>query len=221
MEYGGLTVFQDITDGEVEAMIRCFRMRRVRFEAGGTICAYSGSGTEVGVVLRGAAELVRFDYEGIRTILERMEPGGVFGEMFTFTDSAGDALEVVSAGNSEVLFMEYDRLMGRCENACAHHSTLVRNMFHLVTEQTRRLSRRVEVLSRRSIRDKLLCYFRLCRLEAGRDAFTLPFTLIALADYIITDRSAMMRELKKMRTEGEVVIDGRRVLWREDATEYF
>ena len=45
MEYGGLTVFQDITDGEVEAMIRCFRMRRVRFEAGGTICAYSGSGT--------------------------------------------------------------------------------------------------------------------------------------------------------------------------------
>ena len=150
MEYGGLTVFQDITDGEVEAMIRCFRMRRVRFEAGGTICAYSGSGTEVGVVLRGAAELVRFDYEGIRTILERMEPGGVFGEMFTFTDSAGDALEVVSAGNSEVLFMEYDRLMGRCENACAHHSTLVRNMFHLVTEQTRRLSRRVEVLSRRA-----------------------------------------------------------------------
>ena len=168
MEYGGLTVFQDITDGEVEAMIRCFRMRRVRFEAGGTICAYSGSGTEVGVVLRGAAELVRFDYEGIRTILERMEPGGGFGEMFTFTDSAGDALEVVSAGNSEVLFMEYDRLMGRCENACAHHSTLVRNMFHLVTEQTRRLSRRVEVLSRRSIRDKLMCWFPVLPAGCGR-----------------------------------------------------
>ena len=49
----------------------------------------------------------------------------------------------------------------------------------------------------------------------------MPFTLSALADYISTDRSAMMRELKKMRTEGEVVIDGRRVLWREDATEYF
>lgn len=214
MEYGGLTVFQDITDGEVEAMIRCFRMRRVRFEAGGTICAYSGSGTEVGVVLRGAAELVRFDYEGIRTILERMEPGGVFGEMFTFTDSAGDALEVVSAGNSEVLFMEYDRLMGRCENACAHHSTLVRNMFHLVTEQTRRLSRRVEVLSRRSIRDKLMCWFQLRRLAAGADSFTLPFTLSALADYISADRSAMMRELKRMKEEGLVEMDGRRVTLR-------
>ena len=217
MEYGGLTVFQDITDGEVEAMIRCFRMRRVRFEAGGTICAYSGSGTEVGVVLRGAAELVRFDYEGIRTILERMEPGGVFGEMFTFTDSAGDALEVVSAGNSEVLFMEYDRLMGRCENACAHHSTLVRNMFHLVTEQTRRLSRRVEVLSRRSIREKLLCCFRFYRQDAGGDTFTLPFTLSALADYISTDRSAMMRELKKLKNEDLIATEGRKVTLLEAA----
>ena len=198
-------------------MIRCFRMRRVRFEAGGTICAYSGSGTEVGVVLRGAAELVRFDYEGIRTILERMEPGGVFGEMFTFTDSAGDALEVVSAGNSEVLFMEYDRLMGRCENACAHHSTLVRNMFHLVTEQTRRLSRRVEVLSSRSIREKLLCCFRVYRQDAGGDTFTLPFTLSALADYISTDRSAMMRELKKLKNEGLIATEGRKVTLLEAA----
>jgi CRP-like cAMP-binding protein len=112
--------------------------------------------------------------------------------------------------------MEYDRLMGRCENACAHHSTLVRNMFHLVTEQTRRLSRRVEVLSRRSIREKLQCYFRICRLEAGTDTFPLPFTLSALADYISTDRSAMMRELKKMREAGLVSMEGRYVTWRED-----
>ena len=60
------------------------------------------------------------------------------------------------------------------------------------------------------------CYFQLCRLEAGRDAFTLPFTLSALADYISTDRSAMMRELKKMREAGLVSMEGRYVTWRED-----
>ncbi|MDE7054243.1 MAG: Crp/Fnr family transcriptional regulator [Oscillospiraceae bacterium] len=221
MDYSELSLFHDIANQEVDAMIRCFHMRRSHYTPGQTICTYGEGGGEVGVLLRGRADLVRYDYGGTRTILERIETGGVFGEVLAFTPELGDCVEVVSGSESEALFMEYSHIMKRCEKACAHHSKLVQNMFRLVTEQTRRLSRRVEVLSRRSIREKLQCYFRICRLEAGSDDFTLPFTLSALADYISTDRSAMMRELKKMRTEGEVVINGRRVLWREDATEYF
>ena len=157
---------------------------------------------------------MRLDYAGNRTILERLETGGVFGESLAFTPTLGDCVEVVSAAGSEVLFMEYSHIMKRCENACAHHSKLVQNMFRLVAEQTRRLSQRVEVLSRRSIRDKLMCWFQLRRLAAGADSFTLPFTLSALADYISADRSAMMRELKRMKEEGLVEMDGRRVTLR-------
>ena len=143
-----------------------------------------------------------------QTILARVEAGDAFGEVLAFTPELGDCVEIVSAGESEALFMEFDHLMKRCENACGYHSRLVQNMFRLVTEQTRRLSRRVEVLSRRSIREKLQCYFRL------------PFTLSALADYISADRSAMMRELKKMREERLVSVEGRQVVWRGDgATE--
>ena len=214
MKYGDLEIFCDITNDEVEAMIQCFQMRRARFEAGRSICVYGEHRGEVGVLLRGRAELVRFDQEGNRTILEQLESGGIFGEELTFVPALGDCVEVVSGGDCEVLFMEYAHIMKRCEKACAHHSKLVRNMFHLVTEQVRRLSCRVEVLSRRSIREKLQCYFRLCRLDAGSDTFRLPFTLSALADYISTDRSAMMRELKKMREEGLVSIDGRNVTLR-------
>ena len=223
MDYGTLAIFQDITNGEVDAMIHCFQMRRAQYGPGQTICTYGESGSEVGVLLKGRAELVRFDYAGTRTILEQVETGGVFGEALAFTPELGDCVEVVSTAGSEVLYMEYDHIMKPCENACAHHSKLVQNMFRLVAEQTRRLSRRVEVLSRRSIREKLQCYFRICRLEAGSDTFRLPFTLSALADYISTDRSAMMRELKKLRESGVVSIEGRQVTWHGEPgiTEYF
>jgi len=143
MEYGSLALFYDITDQEVEAMIQCFRMRRCRFHPGQIICTYGESAGEVGVLVSGEAELVRLDYAGNRTILERLETGGVFGESLAFTPTLGDCVEVVSAAGSEVLFMEYSHIMKRCENACAHHSKLVQNMFRLVAEQTRRLSRRV------------------------------------------------------------------------------
>ena len=72
----------------------------------------------------------------------------------------------------------------------------------------------MEVLSRRSIREKLLRYFELQAAKNTGGTFSLPFSLSALADYISTDRSAMMRELKKMRQEMLVTVSGRRITLR-------
>ena len=69
----------------------------------------------------------------------------------------------------------------------------------------------MEVLSCRSTREKLLCYFRICAYESRSLSFTLPFTLSALADYICADRSAMMRELKRLKEEGVLRSEGRRI----------
>ena len=78
------------------------------------------------------------------------------------------------------------------------------------TRRCRRRSRSVH-LSRRSIREKLLCYFGLLAGQRQKPSFQLPFSLSALADYISADRSAMMRELKKMKDEHLVEVAGRQV----------
>ena len=61
------------------------------------------------------------------------------------------------------------------------------------------------------IREKLLCYFRQQTEKSGEDVFTLPFSLSVLADYIATDRSAMMRELRHLKEQGIVCTDGRQI----------
>ena len=47
--------------------------------------------------------------------------------------------------------------------------------------------------------------------QTGSESFLLPFSLSTLADYIATDRSAMMRELKRLRTEGVIQSSGRQI----------
>ena len=136
----------------------------------------------------------------------------MFGEMLMFENVAGDSITVVAETPCRVWFMAADQVTKRCEKACAHHTQVVENMFQLVAEKATALYERVEVLSRRSIRDKLLCYFSLLAAKNHGGEFSLPFSLSALADYISTDRSAMMRELKKMRDEALVDIRGRKVL---------
>ena len=159
------------------------------------------------LVFENHAVIQRIDRQGGRTILEHLPTGSVFGEMLMFENVAGDSITVVAAESCRVWFMSAEHLTRRCEKACTHHSRLVENMFHIMTGKAAALSERVEVLSRRSIREKLLCYFGL---QTGGDdcgSFHLPFTLSALADYISADRSAMMRELRKMKEEHLVDID--------------
>ena len=64
-------------------------------------------------------------------------------------------------------------------------------------------------LSQRTIREKLICYFMQLAAQAKASSFSLPFTMVDLADYLSIDRSAMTRELKRMKEEGLIEMDKR------------
>lgn len=69
----------------------------------------------------------------------------------------------------------------------------------------------MEVLSKRTIREKLACYFFHLASKQKNETFQIPFTMVDLADYLSVDRSAMTRELKKMKDEGLITIERRSV----------
>ncbi len=211
MEQSRSPLFEGISAESRAAMKICFGVREQRFRTDEVIYDFSAHRDLIGVLAEGSAVVERIDRQGSRTILEHLETGGVFGEMLMFENVAGDSITVVAERPCRVCFMAASHVTRRCENACDHHSRMVENMFRLVADKATALSERVEVLSRRSIREKLLCYFSLLAAKAGGSGFSLPFSLSALADYISADRSAMMRELKKMREENLVTVQGRTV----------
>ena len=203
-------LFQDISYEDYRSLLTCFQAVQKSFRAEDLIYAFSTpDNNAVGIVERGGAALIRIDEEGVSTVMEELGPGGVFGRTLAFASSSGDSMEVVCRTPCDVLFIDYPHMLKRCEHACGHHSVLVQNMLRLMNDKAQALSQRVDVLSRRSIREKLLCYFRQLSKKAGSNTFVLPFSLSTLADYIATDRSAMMRELKRLREEGIVRSDGR------------
>ena len=193
------------------AMYTCFQAVSRSYRPDDVIYDFSSSQNVVGIVERGEAALIRIDADGVETMMEQFRVGGVFGKTLDFSGSRSDVLEVVCRTPCEVLFFDYAHILKRCERACTHHSVLVQNMLRLMADKAQALTERVDVLSRRSIREKLLCCFAQQRDKAGSDTFRLPFSFSVLADYIATDRSAMMRELKKMREEGLISTDGREI----------
>jgi CRP-like cAMP-binding protein len=193
-------------------MKECFGVREVDFRPDEVIYDFDRPQHMIGVLLSGTAVVDRIDEQGNRTVLEHLSSGGVFGEMLMFRNVTGDSINVICEQPCRVWFVPEASVTKRCENACAHHSRVVENLFHLVAEKATALSERVEVLSRRSIREKLLCFFSMQSAHCGSAEFTLPFSLSTLADYISTDRSAMMRELRRMREDRLLSVSGRHVV---------
>lgn len=203
-------LFQGVGYEEYLQMMNCFHAVQKSFQPDELIYDFSTKENDaVGIIAQGEAAVIRIDEEGIATMLEGLGAGGVFGRLLAFASSSHDSLGVVCRTPCDVLFVNYHHILKWCGRACTYHSVLVQNMLRLISGKAQALSERVDVLSRRSIREKLLCYFRQLADKAGGRSFTLPFSLSMLADYIATDRSAMMRELKHLREEGSIRSEGR------------
>ena len=204
-------LFTGVDEASCENMLRCFSAYEQRFSAGQTILTCGQQQDMIGVLLSGSAALLRLHADGNRTVLESMDEGSVFGEELAFTGFRDGSALIECREDCRVIFMRYDQITKRCENACACHSQVVTNLFQLLSKKSLHLSRRIEVLACRSIREKLLCFFEQLADEHGSRTFPLPFSLSMLADYISADRSAMMREMRKMREEDLISTEGRSV----------
>lgn len=202
------SIFEGISEADIEKMLKCFEARKLTFKKDRTIVTNIINVKLIGIILSGTANMERYDYNGNRSIIEKLSPNSVFGEVFS---RLGSDISVIATSDCEVLFIEYENIIKKCKKGCLYHNILTNNMLKLLSQKIVELNERVEILSKRSIRDKLLSYFELLASSNPKRSFLLPFTYTDLADYLSVDRSAMMRELKNLKEEGFIQTNGKKI----------
>ena len=203
-------LFQNVSAESIEKMIPCFAMKKRSFSEKDIIPTSEGTKEYVCLLLEGAVSVSRISIDGSLDLLEYLEDSGVFGDAFAFANREDEFITVCEKDCS-VLYIEKSHITKRCSNACQHHTQVVENMLQLMSNKVVHLTEKVDILSHRSIRGKLMSYFRIQSTKQNNLTFELPFSLLKLANYLCIDRSAMMRELKKMKEEEMIELDGRMV----------
>ncbi|MBO5328968.1 Crp/Fnr family transcriptional regulator [Anaerotignum sp.] len=203
-------LFQNVSAESIEKMIPCFDMKKRSFSEKDIIPTSEGTKEYVCLLLEGAVSVSRISIDGSLDLLEYLEDSGVFGDAFAFANREDEFITVCEKDCS-VLYIEKSHITKRCSNACQHHTQVVENMLQLMSNKVVHLTEKVDILSHRSIRGKLMSYFRIQSTKQNNLTFELPFSLLKLANYLCIDRSAMMRELKKMKEEEMIELDGRMV----------
>lgn len=200
-------LFDGIDQEDRMAMLGCIGYYISTFRKGDIVAFEAERMKHVGVVLSGAVDMIKEDIWGNKTMLVRMHTDDVFGETFA---CGSDNLSVVTfmvSQDAKILFLSFDRVMHSCSMACQFHHRLIENMLRIIANKNRDLMRKVEVVSKRTIREKLLAYLSIQSQTQESRYFEIPLGRVELAEYLCVDRSALTRELVKMKEEGLIDYD--------------
>lgn len=188
----------------------CNKVKIKKFIKGDTVTTYIEKRNQLCIVLSGEVDLIRYDINGNKTIIGHFVDSDVFGEVF-YPANTNNELFAVARKNSEILFFTYDTLLTKCRRNCDFHKTLITNLSELFLNNIIELNLRIELLTKRTIRSKILAYFDILSKGSLQKTFILPFSYTDLADFLSVDRSAMMREFKLLIDEGFITKKGSKI----------
>lgn len=195
-------LFAGIDAADFEGMLGCIGYHVKTYQKGEIIALEEEKINHVGVVMEGSVDMLKEDIWGNRTMLVRTYPQDIFGETFACGEDSLSVVTFAAAENCRVLFLSFCRVMHTCTHACQFHQTLIENMVRLIARKNRELMRKVEVVSKKTLREKILAYLSIQSQSQGSRRFELPLGRVEWAEYLNADRSALTRELAKMKDEG-------------------
>ena len=195
-------LFSGVGDEEISTMLSCLGASLFTYKKGEFVLRQGEHLSNILVLVEGSLHIQRDDYWGNRSILGHIGIGEIFGEAYAAPDSGTLLNDVIAVEDSSVFFFDVKRVISTCSSACRFHTMVVQNLFFAISEKNRTLVQKLDYLSRRTTREKLISYLSEEAKRQNSPQITIPFNRQQLADYLSVDRSAMSNELGKMRDEG-------------------
>jgi len=197
-----IPLFNGLNEDDINKLLKCLTAKLKKYKKGETIIYAGNMVTSIGILLEGKAQIIKEDITGNRVIIGGLAKGEIFGEAMVCAHIKKSPVSVIAVTDCEVLFIEYIKIVSSCTNACEIHRGLVDNLITIIAEKNMILTAKNDILSKRTIREKIMTYLNFRMNEIGSPVFTIPFDRAQLADFLSVDRSALSRELANMQKDG-------------------
>lgn len=195
-------LFADIEETCIETILPCLSAVERQYEKNSFIYSADERVFSVGLILSGSVYIMNEDYWGNRYILSHLGPSELFAEAFSCTQEERIPVNVITAEKTDIMLINCKKIVKTCSSDCVFHTQLIQNMLQILANKNILLMQKIEQMSKRTTREKLLAYLSDEAQKKGRHVFDIPFNRQQLADYLSVDRSAMSAELGKMRDDG-------------------
>ena len=201
-------IFDNIDSKNKYKLLHSFRADTYKLKETDSTISLTTEDNMICLITKGSISIIRNNESGNNYVIEKIEENNIIGSSFYNLNDID--YDVVTNEETEIISMNYsDFINYRGKNK--FYNTLIKNIFSIINSKARENNERISILTRKSIRNKLLEYFEIMYKKSNSRNIYLPLTFTDLADYIAVDRSAMTRELKYLKEEGFIRITGKRI----------
>lgn len=159
------------------------------------------------ILITGHLQIIKTDYNGNRTIIEDLKENSIFGSITS--SIANSEYDILTKEDSKIIVIDFNEIINYEETKSYYFNQFLKNLLNIMSNKIKQNNTRIEILTNKTIRDKLLSYFK-NNIKNNKTVY-LPFTLTDLADYLAVNRSAMTRELKNLKDEGLIEISNKKI----------
>lgn len=201
-QLGTTELFKGIDAADTKTMLTCLGCIRKQYKKGESIYHSGDFADSAGFVLTGGVYIEQTDIWGNQNILSHAGSGELFGEAYASVPGEPLMVNVVAAEDTDILFLQINKILNVCPSGCVFHSRLIKNLLAVISGKNLRLTRKINHITPKSIRGRVLAFLSDQARIQGRFTFDIPFNRQHLADYLCVERSALSKELSKMQQEG-------------------
>jgi len=203
------TLFTDIISQDFESLITCLSPSTKHFSKNEILLITGDTVRHIGIILSGTACAYLEHINGSQILMSNLTPASVFGEILVSTRTHKSPVTIYAKTDVAAVFIEYNQLFSICDKACAAHRMFLQNVLRIIADKYFRLFDRINILQEKTLRAKIIAYLHTLRDGSTTITVTIPFTKTVLANYLMANRSALSKELRKMEDEGIITINGR------------
>ena len=203
-----INLFQNISPKNREKLLYTLESSRLTFPKNQLILANITRGNIIGILISGMMQIIKTDYNGNRTIIEELEENDVFGTIITPLKNL--EYDILTKEECIVYIVDYDEILN-LDLSKDYYNQFIKNLLEITIEKIEEKNNHIEILTKKTIRNKILEYFNIESKKTGTRVINLPFTFTNLADYLAIDRSAMSREIKYLKDEGFIEVKNHKI----------
>ena len=195
-------LFRGMSEKEISDALEGLRAVTKKYKKGATIL-HAGSVTKrMGLVLEGSVTIENNDVWGNRTIFSHVGKNQFFAETYGLLANEPMLVDVVANEDCNILFLSIGSLGRGFPDQESWTAKIMNNLLIISTQKNLTLSGRIFHTAPKTIRGRVMSYLNSVSIQKGMTEFDIPFDRQQMADYLNLDRTALSKELRKMKDDG-------------------
>jgi len=203
-------IFQGLTADELEKVCQAVMPTEKEYCKNQIIINQGEPVHKIGILKKGSAISTKYHFNGNAQILRIYHQGEALLLEAVNTTLLTSPVTLISQTDSVVVYVSYAEIVKEDAISPKIKEVIMSNCSEILSNELIRLMYKIDVLSKRTLRERILTYLSLIRERSGSGTFEIGMNQEQLAQYLCVNRSALSKELNQMRKSGLIDYKGNR-----------